>query len=111
MDSMYSIGWNVLGGVLATLVAGSILTCIRFVQRKNRKRIALREIRDIFIRGKHEVMNAKGLFLQGKTHRVTEEDVRTVEYNRMLKQFGAALAKWSKVLSCSESEEMKRALD
>ena len=108
MDSMTQ---SAFAGLIAALVATTILGLAKYVRQWWAKRQDVRYIRGLLVQGRKRVMGAKDTFHEGMGTSMPSDVLRAAQYNNMIREVRVAFESWSMNLSHGQRKDVYDALD
>ena len=108
---MESIAQSAVAGLIAALVATTILGLAKYVRDSLAKSRDVKYIRGLLIEGRTRVMEAKDTYNKGMKAMLKEDDLRAAQYNNMITQISVALERWAVNLSHAQRKDIYDALD
>ena len=108
---MESIAQSAVAGLIAALVATTILGLAKYVRHWLAKRQDMEYIRGLLIEGRSRVMESKDTFNEGMAAMLPEDTLRAAQYNNMIRNIGVALERWAVNLSHAQRKDVYDALD
>ena len=108
---MESIAQGAFTGLIAALAATTILGLARYARRWWANRQDVKYIRELLTEGRIHVMEARDIFFDGMGATASADSIRATQYNRMIKELGIALERWTVNLSHTQRKDIYDALD
>ena len=108
---MEIVGQGAAAGLIAALVATTIVGCAKLIHQWWIRRQDVREVREILIEGRKRVMEAKDTYNPGMRETLHEDVLRAAQYNNMLKKVEVTLERWAVNLSHNQRKDIYEALD
>lgn len=108
---MESIAQSAVAGLIAALVATTILGLAKYTRDWLLRRQDVRYIRDLVIEGRSRVMKAEETYHQGMGAKSPADNLRAAQYNNMIRQLSVALESGWMNLSHSQRKDIYDALD
>ena len=108
---MEDIAGSAVAGLIAAVVATSILGVAKWVYQKHLQRLDVKQIREVLTAGRRRVMESKETFNQNMNATLRSDVLRAAQYNRMIKQLRVALDHTTSKLSYAKRKDIFDALD
>ena len=108
---MESIAQGAVAGLIAALAATVFLGLTGYVRQRLAKRRDVRYIRNLLIKGRKRVMEAKDTFHSGMRMMMPADTLRAAQYNNMIREVGVTLESWTVNLSHAQRKDVYNALD
>ncbi len=108
---MESIAQSAVAGLIAALVATTILGLAKYLRQWLAKRQDVRHLRGLLLQGKERVMKAEDTFHEGMGTLMPSDLLRAAQYNNMIREVGVALDRWVLNLSHAQRKDVYDALD
>ena len=108
---MDSIAESAIAGLIAALVATTILGLAKYIRQWLAKRQDVHYIRGLLVQGRGRVLTAKDTFHKGMKAVMPADVLRAAQYNNMITEVGVALERWTVNLSHGQRKEVYDALD
>ena len=86
---------SAVAGVVAALVATSLLECARTCRRWIARRRDVKYLRDLLIEGRQRVLEATNFHHQDANAKCPADVLRAAQYNNMIKKLDTGLEKWT----------------
>ena len=102
---------SAVAGVVAALVATSLLECARTCRRWIARRRDVKYLRDLLIEGRQRVLEATNFHHQDANAKCPADVLRAAQYNNMIKKLDTGLEKWTANLSHTQRKDVLDALD
>ena len=108
---MESIAQSAVAGLIAALVATTILGLAKYVHQWLARRQDVRYIRGVLIQGRTRVMASEDTFHEGMNALIPADVLRAGQYNNMIRELGVALERWAVNLSHVQRKDVCDALN
>ena len=105
-DVLETIGFPVVGGIIAGTIVVAIELGFRIVFQKWQRRNAKKAIGAFFKQWKCTIDTAEALYHAPSGRNFSKEDIQFVRHRDFLRQFPIRLDRWSKFLSEEETEQI-----
>ena len=108
METIYQ---GAVAGLIAALAATTVLGLAKYVLLWWARRQDINYIRKLLIERSRLVMEAKDTFIPPMVATISADGLRATQYNRMVKELGIALERWTVHLSHAQRKDIYDALD
>ena len=110
-QSIEEAAGSVLAGVVAAIVATTILGVAKWIHGKWLQRRDVLQVREVLREGRHRVMESKDVFHEGMNSAMSASVLRCAQYNLMIKQLAVALDHRTTKLPYANRKQILDALD